>query len=716
MVKQKWLVFIVIFQTILFGNTYLKSYKFNQDVQIDGNLDEIIWKQAPHYSDFLTFQPSIGNELSEKTIAYSAYDEENLYFAFKCLSDNPDKIQGTHTERDNIFSEDWVIVMLDSYNDRQSAYEFIVNPHGVQGDLIMKSNGDDASPDFIWQSAGIKTDKGYNVEMAIPLKSIRFEPGEIVEMGVYLGRHIPSKSEKGIYPAYNPDNGDFLQQMGTIEYENLNYERTYELLPSITRNYQLKNQNGKLSNDLNETNLGVTAKMGITPTLTLDATINPDFSQIEADAGRVDANVRSSIYYNEKRPFFMEGNEKFEVAGTGSASAIQKAVHTRTIIDPSAGLKLSGKIGKSNAISTIIASDESPRYNEEDVNQNAYFGILRYKRLLDKGSHIGGLYTSRFLGEGYNQVLGLDSRLKLSGKVTVEGNSFYSATKDRETGNLDQAYNVDLDWTYNDKYYYLSLSGHDISKNFGLQSGYMPRDGISALVMSTCRRFYLDNDIIQKFQPGMYNFVQYDKYDDQTEYLLKYNNNLNLTRNTYFHMYGKLSTESYSGKLYRRDGFGLYLRSQPWKKLGMVVEYHDSATPWYDEDDPQQADQSTISMQLEFEPLSSLKSSVVAVRSLIHQRSNNEQLVDYRIFRNRTTYQINKYLFIRATIEYNTYKEELLTDFLASFNYIPGTVVHIGYGALYEKTQYQDSEYIESNNFLEMQRGFFLKASYNWRI
>jgi len=716
MICKRIVLIGLLLQIFLFGATYIESAKFNQDITIDGQIDEEAWQKAPRYTELITFQPRIGEKMSENTIVYSAYNDQNLYFAFQCFSSNPDQIQATMTSRDRIFNEDWVMVMLDSFNDQQNAYEFIANPYGVQGDLIMENNGDDASPDFVWESAGQKTENGYSVEIAIPLQSIRFEPGENVEMGVAFGRHIPEKSEKGTYPPYSAGEGHLLTQMGRIIYRNLNYDRTYEVLPSITRNYKLSQQDGNFKENLNTTNFGFTTKMGITPTLTLDATYNPDFSQVEADAGQVDANLRSNIYYAEKRPFFMEGSEKFELAGTGSASAIQEAVHTRTIIDPSAGLKLSGKIGKSNSISTIIAADESPMYDDESINENAYFGIFRYKKLLDQGNHIGGIYSSRMLGNGYNHVIGGDSKIQLTGKQSIEGNSLYSVTRAVDSNQVDRAHNIDLDWTYDSKKYYLSLSAHDISKNFGLQSGYLPRDGISALVMGAGRIYYLKNDIVQQFQTGMYNFVQYDKYSNQMEYLLKYKNDFYLTKNTFFQIFGKLSTESYSNKLFRRNGYGAYFRSQPLKQLGVELYHTRGGTPWYDEDDPRQAVNSTYKMELDVNASSSLHSSLSAIRVLVHQSNNNEQLMDYQIYRNRTTYQINKYLFFRATVEYNAYNQELLTDFLASFTYIPGTVVHIGYGSLYEKTRYDGTEYIDSNNFLEMDRGFFMKASYNWRI
>lgn len=192
------------------------------------------------------------------------------------------------------------IFMLDSYNDQQSVYEFMVNSYGVQGDLIMIDQGDGSYPDFIWESTGKNNNKGHNVQITMPLKSSRFIPGKEVEIGIYFDRHIPCESKKRLYPSFNPLDGDFLNQMGSIIFNKLNYD---ELLPSNTQNYKLENKRGNLTQSINETNFCFTGKIRLTSIFTYDTTYNLDFRQVESFAGQLDVNLRANIYYKEKRPF-----------------------------------------------------------------------------------------------------------------------------------------------------------------------------------------------------------------------------------------------------------------------------------------------------------------------------------------------------------------------------------------------------------------------------
>ncbi len=717
MIFRNKLFTLLIMVNLAFSFTEIHTTRCNSQIQIDGILNEKIWQETSQYSGLKTFYPDIGKPLADATTVYTSYDNENLYFAFDCKADDPEKIQGTMTKRDGIYSEDYALVMIDSFNDKQNAYGFLVNPRGVQGDLIMNAQGNgDSSHDFIWQSAAKLNDHGYTVEMAIPLKSIRFNPGTVVRMGVGFGRQITQSSEKGLFPGLDPEKGGMLTQLSTIEYKNLSYDRTYEVLPSVTNNYKMTNQQGTLKEDFNRTNVGVTAKIGLTPTLTLDGTYNPDFSQIEADAGQVTANLRSNIFYSEKRPFFMEGVEMFDFAATGGGSAVMTAVHTRNIIDPIAGAKLSGKVGDKNAISTLIAADESPKYNDDTMNQNAYFGLFRYKRLLNNSSYIGGLYSSRFLGNSYNQVTALDAKYRLTGKMQVEGNAFYALNKPEDSQQTSNSYNTDIQYTYSDKKYYFKVGYHDISKNFNLASGFVPRDGIRTGTSFEARSFYFNNTFLRKIRISSYNFFQYDKYDNQNEYYINLSTNFHFPGNTYFRLQGNLGTESYVGNIYEKDGFSFFFKTQFVKQLNFQASYYQKGTPWYDEDDPYQATVGSLWSQLEYKPTSSLKTSFRVIRSLFHKKSTGKEVLDYQIYRSRTTYQINKYLFLRATVEYNAYEEELMSDLLVSFTYIPGTVVHLGYGSLYDQTQFKNGDYVNARNFMEMERGLFIKASYNWRL
>ncbi len=697
--------------------TFVEPTKINQStIQIDGLLNDEIWQNAKAYDQFFTFQPVIGDTMSKPTYAYTAYDENNLYFAFKCIDPNPEDIIGSLTKRDNIFSEDWVMVMLDSYNDQESCYEFGVNPYGVQGDLVFSGNGDDASHDFIWESAAQRTPTGYNVEMAIPLKSIRFQPDDVVEMGICFLRYSPKSSLKGSYPAFDPEGGGLLTQFKKIKYEGLNYKRNLELLPSITQNIKYAHDNGEFKQDMNRNELGVTAKMGLTPTLTLDATYNPDFSQIEADAGQVTKNLRTSVYYSEKRPFFLEGSEKFNLGGTHFFSPIMKTVHTRNIIDPQAGIKLSGKIGDSGSISSLIAVDESPKNDEDLVNKNAFHGIFRYKNLRDNGSYIGGLFANKTLGGNTYNTAAADFKHQFRGKNTISGNAIYTLTD--ESNQADASHNMDLEYMYSDKQYTIHLSGHDISKDFRLPVGFVGRDGLSKASGFIFKNFYPDKEFLQRLQLGLITNFKHDKYDNMNEYMIQAKHQYYLPGNTFFMNWFNYGNEVYCNQLFRNDETGYILNSQFIRNLHFSLYQKIGYATWYDEDDPLQAFKTFSNVELEYKPSSKFQSSLSYTRSFYKEADNKEELMDYQIYRNRTTYQINKYLFLRSTIEYNAYEKQLLTDFLVSFTYIPGTVIHVGYGSMYDRAQWDSNQrdYIDADHFLEMNRGLFMKASYNWRM
>ena len=709
---------VFLFTSLMFGNTFIESTKTSSTIQIDGHLHDEIWKEAKSYQEFSTFQPSYGKKMSHETYVYLAYDEENLYFAFRCLNSNPDKILGTMTKRDNMFSEDWVMVMLDSFNDKESCYEFAVNPYGIQGDLMFNGNGDDSSHDFIWESAGHKTDEGYSVEIAIPLKSIRYQPKDIVEMGICFLRYSPIASEKGSFPAFDPEGGPLLTQFSKIQYKELSYQRNIEILPSVTRNQKYIHEEGNFGKDFIRNDFGITAKVGITPSLTMDATYNPDFSQIEADAGQVTANLRTSVYYREKRPFFLEGSEKFNLAGARNFSSIRRAVHTRQIIDPIAGLKLSGKVGENGSISSLIAVDESPKHDEDLVNDNAYHGIFRYKNTRENGSNIGGLYSTKILGEETINTMAIDTKYQINGKSNIESDFIYTLHKEEDERDLNNSHNFDLGYVYDNEKYTFGLGVHDISKNFLLASGLIGRDGIRSLSNFSFRNFYPEESIFKKIQLGFLGNLRRDLYDEKNEYYMELNYEIYLPRNTNIMNWVEYATEVYENNIYRCDEFGAFFKTQLTKQISFFAVGRIGKGVWYDDENPQQAYKNFIEAEIEFKPSSNFQTSFSGMRSYFENLGSGKYLMDYKIFRNRTTFQINKYLFLRSTVEYNTYEEQMLTDFLVSFTYIPGTVIHVGYGSMFEKTKWDTNErdYRGSEEFLEMDRGLFMKASYNWRL
>lgn len=404
---------------------------------IDGKLDDPVWKQAAVFKDFYQTNPGDNVTPSKPTEARIGYDAKTLYFAFHCY-DEPDKIRATVAKRDEVFGEDNVRVFLDTFNDKRRAYVLGWNPLGVQQDGIMTEGaGTDFSVDIVMESKGMITSDGWTLEVAIPFKSLRYEAGAGKLWGIHIWRNIDRFNDE--IDSWMPNSRDIsssLAQAGHITgLENISTEHTLEVIPSLTVSESGKRVSalttaqlaadptvldpGRILNQPINVDVGVTAKYGLTPTITFDLAVNPDFAQVEADETVVTANQRFPIFFEEKRPFFLEGIDIFK-------TPIQ-AVHTRAIVDPDLAIKLSGKRGR-NTFGILLASDNAPgNFTEEErhdvdllptikrfVDKNAYIGILRLKRDVGKQSYIGLLLTSYNFIEKHSQLGGIDGRFQIS--------------------------------------------------------------------------------------------------------------------------------------------------------------------------------------------------------------------------------------------------------------------------------------------------------------
>lgn len=415
--------------------------RFDKPPVIDGKLDDEVWKQAVVLKDFLQTNPGDNIAPSKPTEMMMGYDARTFYMAFHCY-DEPDKVRASMTKRDEIFNEDNVRIYLDTFNDQRRAYLVGFNPFGVQADGIMTEGaGTDFSVDIVMESKGIMTTDGWTVEIAIPFKSLRYEAGKGKLWGIQVWRNIDRFNDE--IDSWMPNSRDIsslLSQEGHLTgLEGVSTERNLDIIPSITLSETGKRVNalslaqlaanptlldpGRTLNQPIKAEIGVTAKYSLTPTVTLDLAVNPDFAQVEADQTVVTANQRFPIFFDEKRPFFLEGIDIFQTP--------IRAVHTRAIVDPDLAVKLSGKRGK-NTFGILLASDNAPGNFSEDerndanslpviqrfLDKNAYIGILRLKRDIGKASTIGLLLTSYNFIEKHNQLGGIDGRFQISKQKT----------------------------------------------------------------------------------------------------------------------------------------------------------------------------------------------------------------------------------------------------------------------------------------------------------
>ncbi|MFN2598884.1 MAG: DUF5916 domain-containing protein, partial [Pyrinomonadaceae bacterium] len=417
--------------------------RFDKAPVIDGKLDDEVWKQAVVLKDFYQINPGDNIAPSKPTEVLIGYDSRFLYFAFHCY-DEPDKVRATVAKRDNVFGEDNVRVYLDTFNDQRRAYLLGWNPYGIQQDgIYTEGQGTDFSVDVVMESKGTITQDGWTVEVAIPFKSLRYEAGKDKQWGVHFWRNIDRfNDEMDSWVPISRDKSSTLAQAAHMTgLEGVSTERTLELIPSITvsetgnrvRRFSQAQDGargaidpGHFVNQPVGLDPGLTAKWGITPTVTLDLAVNPDFAQVEADATVNTANQRFPIFFQEKRPFFLEGIDIF--------NTLIAAVHTRTIVDPDVAAKLTGKRGR-NTFGLLVASDNAPgnfeddrRFDPENLpagierldGKNATIGILRLKRDVGSENTVGLLATTYDFVNRSSHVGGFDARFRLDKITTVQ--------------------------------------------------------------------------------------------------------------------------------------------------------------------------------------------------------------------------------------------------------------------------------------------------------
>ncbi|MEO8042424.1 MAG: DUF5916 domain-containing protein [Acidobacteriota bacterium] len=457
-------------------------------ITIDGKPDEEAWKTASVFKDFYQTSPGDNTAPSKPTEVLMMYDEKNLYVAFKCW-DEKDKIRATVAKRDNVYGEDNVRMWIDTYNDQRRAYVLGFNPFGIQQDgIYTEGTGADFSVDIVMESKGVIEDWGWSVEVKIPFRSLRYSAGKRKLWGFNVARNIDRFNDE--FDQWLPDDRNvsgFLIKHGKIAgLDGIKYERTLEVAPSITisetgsrkRTLPISTANalgfdpvfypigvqdpGRFVNGSIKADLGVNLKYNISPNVTLDAAINPDYAEIEADAPVVTANQRFPIFFQEKRPFFLEGKEIFN-------SPLQ-SFYSRTIVDPDFAAKLTGKTGK-NTFGFLVASDNAPgNYSEDErgdaviapriapfVDENALFSVLRLKRDIGKENSIGFFGTARIFPRNRNFNGGFDGKFKLNPRTVLEfqvlgthsRKNFYNSDTDRfeyRTGN-GLGYYFNLDYT-----------------------------------------------------------------------------------------------------------------------------------------------------------------------------------------------------------------------------------------------------------------------------
>ena len=460
-------------------------------IAIDGVLDDAIWRKALTLQLTVETYPRENMPPEVETIAYLVENGDQLLIAFDARDPEPDSIRAYLRDRDSAFNDDFVGVVLDTFGDQRRAFEFFVNPLGVQMDLINDdvNRSESSSWDAIWDSAGQVTERGFTAEMAIPFSQLRFPRTDGDQTwGIDVLRFRPRANRARI--SNNPQDRNrscYLCQFGTFTgFANAEPGKALEVVPTLTATRTDSppvsgGAPGQLERGDFETEAGLGVRWGITPDLTLDVTFNPDFSQVEADVAQLEENTTFALFYPETRPFFLEGADYY--------SSPLQAVFTRTVADPDAGAKFTGRTGK-NTIGVFATNDAvtnllipgpfGSQSTSLDQENDGFVG--RYARGFGKTSQIGALVTSRE-GDGYsNEVAGFDGRYFMNDQSTLRFQYLDSRTEypAAVTSQFGQAEDLEgdawrVEYRYGSRNWFAQVWHQDLDPGFRADSGFIGR-------------------------------------------------------------------------------------------------------------------------------------------------------------------------------------------------------------------------------------------------
>lgn len=717
---------------------------------VDGVLDEPVWRQATRLTGFWQYQPVDSRRAEEDTDVLVWYAPDAIWFGIVAHDKLPSAIRATVADRDNIGNDDHVVIEIDTFHDRRRAFFFGVNPLGVQSDGVRSEGAGqvsslipgsvDENPDFTWQSKGRMTDQGYQVEIRIPFKSLRYPGTGPQTWGFNVQRVTKRTGYVDAWTDLRRANASVLGQEGAIGgLHDLRRGVAVEAQPFVTATADGARDEVTETFDRESVNpdAGLNLRLGFT-SYALDATLNPDFSQVESDQGQVTVNERFALFFPEKRPFFLEGIELF---GTP-----QTLVYTRRIVDPKAGAKFTGKFGQLG-VAHLTAVDETG-------GDDAWFNITRLRRDFGRNSIAGVTFTNRDQGASHNRVLAGDFRYVWGLYYTQfqYGASFTGDAAGTRTAPIWQAEydRTGRSWGFN--YMVKGLgSGFDDQAGFvnSLRSNVAYAHAFNRFTLYGARGAWLENLTLFfgpertwayehfGFRPGL-------EGDEQADATFQLRGGWSLQGHLERDFvtfedstYARYTVGAADGPVYRPpdDFSGLAwfgkLTTPTWRQFGANLQYRRGRVAIFQEAATGRAWQ--ITGELDVRPVPTLRAALTATVLRI-DRLGGSEFARSTIPRLNLQFQPRPELFFRAIGEYRsdhtaaligpgrtplyiggspqpeTSFNGLRVDLLASFEPTPGTVAFLGYGSSLET----DDEF----NWSRLHRqsdGFFVKLAYQVR-
>lgn len=727
----------------------LDVHKTTGSIRIDGDLTDPGWTEAARALNFAEVDPGDQVKPPVESESWVTYDDDNVYFALIAY-DDPEAVRVSLRDRDNIFRDDYFGVMLDTYGDRTWGYELFVNPLGIQGDLRMLSDGnEDITFDLVWYSQGMVTDRGYQVEIAVPFSSLRFPDREEQTWRVNFWRdHQRDIRRRYAWSAMNRDDPCFMCNWGTLTgIRGIHPGTNLDLIGSAL-GYQAGrlsdpgDPNSHFDNDSPDASFGLNVRYGLTTSSSAEVTLNPDFSQVESDAGQIDINSPFALFYPERRPFFQEGSDLYDTWIS--------AIYTRSINDPDGAAKFTGTFGRTSVLYLGGYDDNSPVILPgEDRSffrgaETSVSNIARVRRTYAEDSFVGALITDRrFTGDsgGAGTVLGIDGRHRISQNLQLEYQITGSHTEEPEDTLLTSGLN---DISFGDGAHTLAFDGEsywghagyfslerggrtwsfdfdywEYSPTFRTDNGFTTRNNYHQVIVWNGYTFRPNGAFLINWSPSV-NVGRIWRQNDNAfeDEWIQPQISLDLVGQTYVWLDYLTSRERFGadGEVFdgiQRWTIGAESRPVEWISGGAEVNF--GRTIYRDFDDP--------ALGKNYVNLSVWNTLKATQRLVIESNvdfsrldhPDGRELFEGFILRSRLNYQFTRELFLRTVVQFDNFSDRLDIEPLLTYRVNPFTVFFVGLTGGYRRFEDAPRDGSGRDEWSLTDRQFFAKLQYLFR-
>jgi len=746
--------------------------RLEEQVKVDGVLDEPAWERAARLVDFSQYAPVDGRPAENATEVLVWYSPSAIHFGVRARA-QAGTVRASLANRDRLDAEDAVDIFLDTFHDGRQATVFSVNPLGVQADGALvegtRTQGGgfsglstgrevpDLSPDFVFDSKGRLTPEGYEVEVRIPFKSLRYQAAKTQDWGLNVIRRVQSSGHEDSWAPARRQGTSFLAQAGTLAgITDLRPGLILDLNPVVTAKVDGAPVGANWGYDTGRPELGGNVRWGVTSNLTLNGTVNPDFSQVEADASQFTYDPRTAIFFPEKRPFFLEGIEQFTTPNN--------LIYTRRVVAPLGAAKLTGKVAGTRVAALLAVDGAETSATSRD---HPFFGILRVQRDLGSRSRVGLVYTDRMEDVRSNRVAEVDAHLAFASLYALDVQGALSRTRegDLRTAPLWQAVFVRNGRRFGWRH---ALTG--LHPDFQADAGFISRGDIAHANLDHRVTFFgppkgliesLSCDVVLD---GIWRYHDFAS-GPALEKKLHFNNNLSLRGGWKAGVSVLIENFAFDPELYedyalaRRTPAGteilpftglpgidnldyvLSLNTPEYSSFSGSLQYLWGRDENFFEWSP--ADIKYATLIADWRPTDQIRVGAQYQLQAFDRRTDGSTVGIRRIPRLKVEYQLSRAIFFRVVGEYDARRQDTLrddgrtelpivirdpatgvyepslrsernrfrVDWLFSYQPTPGTVVFAGYGSTLTEA--------EGLRFRGLRRdtdGFFLKVSYLFRM